>query len=106
MSETTKEITYFQDHMPGNICFGCGTTHTEGLNIKSYWEGNVAVCKWTSQDKYQLTDIDYKLNKTSKIIVVFLLTKTIVVNYLLKSYLFVYFRLIALIHTQHLKPQR
>lgn len=42
---------YFQDHMPENVCFGCGQNH-EGLQIKSYWEGEEAVCKWQSVEKY------------------------------------------------------
>jgi acyl-coenzyme A thioesterase PaaI-like protein len=42
---------YFQDHMPENVCFGCGHNH-EGLQIKSYWDGDVAVLRWTSEDKY------------------------------------------------------
>lgn len=37
--------------MPENVCFGCGKNH-EGLQIKSYWDGDVSVCKWTSQEKY------------------------------------------------------
>jgi acyl-coenzyme A thioesterase PaaI-like protein len=44
--------TYFQDFMPENICFGCGKNH-EGLQIKSYWEGETSVCIWQSEDKYQ-----------------------------------------------------
>jgi acyl-coenzyme A thioesterase PaaI-like protein len=44
---------YFQDHMPGNICFGCGKSHEDGLNTMSFWEGEEAVCHWTSQPKYQ-----------------------------------------------------
>ncbi len=43
--------TFFQDHMPENVCFGCGHNH-EGLQIKSYWDGDIAVCKWTSEVKY------------------------------------------------------
>ena len=42
---------YFQDHMPENVCFGCGKNH-EGLNIKSYWDGEEAVCRWDSEEKY------------------------------------------------------
>ena len=42
---------YFQDHMPGNVCFGCGQNH-DGLKIKSYWDGDEAVCHWESQEKY------------------------------------------------------
>ncbi len=44
---------YFQDHMPGNICFGCGRENHEGLRISSYWEGDESVCIWHSKDKYQ-----------------------------------------------------
>jgi len=43
---------YFQDYMPGNVCFGCGTENPDGLHIKSYWEGEEAVCIWNSQEKY------------------------------------------------------
>jgi acyl-coenzyme A thioesterase PaaI-like protein len=42
---------FFQDHMPENVCFGCGHNH-EGLQIKSFWEGDVSVCKWKSEEKY------------------------------------------------------
>lgn len=47
-----NKITYFQDHMPENVCFGCGAHNHDGLQIKSYWEGDEAVCKWQSQEKY------------------------------------------------------
>lgn len=46
-----QDSKFFQDHMPENVCFGCGTNH-EGLQIKSYWEGDEAICKWTSQEKF------------------------------------------------------
>ena len=48
-----KESPIFQDHMPGNICYGCGKDNHEGLQIKSYWEGDEAVCIWESEEKYQ-----------------------------------------------------
>ena len=48
----TIESKYFQDHMPENVCFGCGIHNDEGLHIKSYWEGEEAVCQWNSQEKY------------------------------------------------------
>jgi acyl-coenzyme A thioesterase PaaI-like protein len=47
-----KTITYFQDHMPENVCFGCGSQHPEGLRIKSYWENELAVCVWQPEEKY------------------------------------------------------
>ena len=43
---------YFQDHMPNNVCFGCGELRPRGLQIKSHWEGDEAVCLWHSQPKY------------------------------------------------------
>lgn len=38
--------------MPGNVCFGCGAENPDGLQIKSYWEEDEAVCVWHSQEKY------------------------------------------------------
>ncbi|MEQ8878713.1 MAG: hypothetical protein RLQ12_03730 [Cyclobacteriaceae bacterium] len=29
-----EKITYFQDHMPENICFGCGVHNHEGYRSK------------------------------------------------------------------------
>ncbi|MEL6864344.1 MAG: PaaI family thioesterase [Bacteroidota bacterium] len=43
---------YFQDHMPGNTCFGCGRDNHFGLQISSFWEGEEAVCIWNSEEKY------------------------------------------------------
>ncbi len=40
---------YFQDYIPSNVCFGCGTANDKGLQIKSYWEGEEAVCHWTPE---------------------------------------------------------
>jgi len=47
------EPDYFQDHMPSNVCFGCGRDNHFGLKISSYWEGDEAVCIWNSEEKYQ-----------------------------------------------------
>jgi acyl-coenzyme A thioesterase PaaI-like protein len=43
---------YFQDHMPENVCFGCGASNHEGLQIKSFWENDTSVLIWQSQEKY------------------------------------------------------
>ena len=43
---------YFQDYMPGNVCFGCGNENPHGLHVKSYWEGEETVCVWESEEKY------------------------------------------------------
>ena len=41
----------FQDLVPQGssrrYCYGCGTDNEHGLNIKSYWEGDEAVARWT-----------------------------------------------------------
>ncbi|MEM9885329.1 MAG: PaaI family thioesterase [Bacteroidota bacterium] len=44
---------YFQDHLIGNVCFGCGRDNELGLQISSFWEGKEAVCYWQSEEKYQ-----------------------------------------------------
>ena len=44
---------YFQNHMPGNVCFGCGNQNPDGLQIKSFWEGEESVCIWESERKYE-----------------------------------------------------
>ena len=39
----------FQDYYPDNLatCYGCGRLNDHGLQIKSYWEGDEAVCRYT-----------------------------------------------------------
>ena len=37
----------FQDAIPGNHCWGCGPLNEHGLRIKSYWDGDETVCRWT-----------------------------------------------------------
>ena len=38
----------FQDHYPKDFahCYGCGYLNEHGLQIKSRWEGDVAVCRF------------------------------------------------------------
>jgi len=44
MSETA-----FQDEYPDNFsyCYGCGRLNEHGLQIKSYWQGEDALCVYT-----------------------------------------------------------
>ena len=44
--------TAFQDeaYCKGNLCWVCGNENTHGLYIKSYWEGEEAVCTWKAED--------------------------------------------------------
>lgn len=51
--KSAEKRTYFQDAMPGNICFGCGSENEKGLQIKSFWEGEESVCIWHSKEKYR-----------------------------------------------------
>jgi acyl-coenzyme A thioesterase PaaI-like protein len=41
----------FQDNYPDDVshCYGCGRLNPHGLQIKSYWEGDEAVCRYTPQ---------------------------------------------------------
>ena len=39
----------FQDEVSGNHCWGCGSGNHNGLQIKSYWSGDEAVCTWQPQ---------------------------------------------------------
>jgi acyl-coenzyme A thioesterase PaaI-like protein len=48
----SADRVYFQDYMPGNVCFGCGSENPEGLRIKSYWEGDEGVCTFESQPRF------------------------------------------------------
>ena len=36
-----------QDLLPHNHCYGCGADNDKGLQIKSYWEGDECVCRYT-----------------------------------------------------------
>lgn len=47
----TNKSEAFQDHYPDDYshCYGCGNLNEKGLKIKSYWEGDEAVCHFTPQ---------------------------------------------------------
>jgi acyl-coenzyme A thioesterase PaaI-like protein len=36
----------FQDLLRDNFCFGCGADNPDGLQIKSHWQGDEAVCHY------------------------------------------------------------
>jgi acyl-coenzyme A thioesterase PaaI-like protein len=36
----------FQDQLIDNYCWGCGAQNPAGLQLKSYWDGDVAVARW------------------------------------------------------------
>lgn len=39
----------FQDHYSKQVshCYGCGTLNSQGLHIKSFWDGDESVCTFT-----------------------------------------------------------
>jgi acyl-coenzyme A thioesterase PaaI-like protein len=39
----------FQDYYPDNVsyCYGCGRLNEQGLQIKSYWDGEETICTYT-----------------------------------------------------------
>lgn len=41
----------FQDHYPASTksCYGCGTNNPRGYRIRSFWEGEEAVCRFTPE---------------------------------------------------------
>ena len=39
--------------MPGDHCFGCGPNNDHGLQIKSYWDGDIAKCIWQPQPYHE-----------------------------------------------------
>lgn len=44
----------FQDYYPDEFahCYGCGRLNEEGLQIKSYWDGEESVCLYTPKPFY------------------------------------------------------
>ena len=47
---------YFQDQWPeiATSCWGCGRDNEHGLQIKSYWEGDEAICEWKAKDYHMV----------------------------------------------------
>lgn len=42
---------YFQDYYPENYshCYGCGRLNEKGMHIKSEWDGDEGVCRYTPE---------------------------------------------------------
>lgn len=55
MEEPEKKI-FFQDQWPeiATQCWGCGRDNEHGLQIKSYWEGDEAVCEWQPKEYHMV----------------------------------------------------
>ncbi len=48
-----SQTEYFQEAMPGDVCFGCGSKNPAGLHIHSYWDGDIGMCLFQPQDIHQ-----------------------------------------------------
>ena len=44
-----KAFQDYYEETTGSVCYGCGRLNEQGLQIKSYWEGDVAVCRFQPQ---------------------------------------------------------
>jgi acyl-coenzyme A thioesterase PaaI-like protein len=44
----------FQDYYPDRFshCYGCGRLNADGLQIKSYWDGEESVCRFVPRARY------------------------------------------------------
>ncbi|MBT8087040.1 MAG: PaaI family thioesterase [Gammaproteobacteria bacterium] len=40
-------MTAVQDRLRDNHCYGCGADNNKGLQIKSHWQGDESVCRYT-----------------------------------------------------------
>ncbi len=49
MATQSSQEKAFQDYYPDSLslCYGCGRLNEHGLQIKSYWDGDEAVCTFT-----------------------------------------------------------
>jgi acyl-coenzyme A thioesterase PaaI-like protein len=49
-----KNIVAFQDYYPDDYshCYGCGRLNEDGLQIKSYWDGDESVCHVSPHQHY------------------------------------------------------
>jgi acyl-coenzyme A thioesterase PaaI-like protein len=44
----------FQDYYPEDVahCFGCGRLNEQGHRIRSFWDGEETVCRYTPDERY------------------------------------------------------
>ena len=46
MTDDRSQMTAIQDCIPHNHCFGCGPENPDGMQIKSYWDGEESICTY------------------------------------------------------------
>jgi acyl-coenzyme A thioesterase PaaI-like protein len=45
-------VTPFQDLMHDNFCWGCGADNPDGLQIKTVWDGDTSLTRWTPEPQF------------------------------------------------------
>lgn len=51
-SELATSTRAIQDELPDQPCWGCGPSNPHGLQIKSYWSGDITICTWQPEPRY------------------------------------------------------
>jgi acyl-coenzyme A thioesterase PaaI-like protein len=46
MTTDRQQTTPIQDRIPHNHCYGCGPENPDGMQIKSYWDGEESICTY------------------------------------------------------------
>jgi acyl-coenzyme A thioesterase PaaI-like protein len=49
MSEPAIQDYYSDDYA---VCYGCGRLNAQGLQVKSYWEGDIAIARFTPRPEH------------------------------------------------------
>ncbi len=53
MNANSPSDDFFQQYMPSDVCFGCGHSNHDGLQIKSYWDGDECICVFKPEQQHQ-----------------------------------------------------
>ena len=52
-------MTAVQDRLKGNHCYGCGADNDKGLQIKSHWQDDECVCRYTPRPEQCAGPLQY-----------------------------------------------
>ncbi len=52
LTEASGRGVPIQDHLRDNWCWGCGSDNPEGLHLRSYWDGELAIASFTPDAKF------------------------------------------------------
>lgn len=52
-------MTAIQDRIPHNHCYGCGPENPDGMQIKSYRDGDETVCTYTPRPEQSAGPVQY-----------------------------------------------